>query len=257
MEKLISKLEPHSFRCGSIRTNKDGEIYLTLDQASAGLSMTLFDENGNSIANSTFSNGSENASIDQLLQQGTYYVAVEAGGWNGTTSKSPYRFRATYPGEISRDPVTLEPNDTFETSSSMISGKSFSSNLFSKLDSDVFRIYTMNISKPIAGTIISVYAKDVAGNMSGTTTVKVIDKTPPAAPTVNTVTSKTVVVQGKSEANSMVYIYSGNKVIGSGTADAKGNFSVKIASQKKGTSLRVYAKDASNNLSAGKDIKVN
>ncbi|MEH7097803.1 Ig-like domain-containing protein, partial [Neobacillus vireti] len=116
--------------------------------------------------------------------------------------------------------------------------------------------FTIKITKRVAGTVLNIYVQDAAGNRSGATAVKVLDKNPPSPPTVNTITSKTIYITGKAEPNSTVYIYNGNKIIGSGKVDGKGNFKIKIASQRKGTILKIYAQDAAKNRSSAKIVKV-
>ncbi|MES1040744.1 Ig-like domain-containing protein, partial [Peribacillus simplex] len=116
--------------------------------------------------------------------------------------------------------------------------------------------YTIKITKQKAGTSISVYAVDTAGNKSASKTVKVIDKTAPSISTVNKITSKTLTVTGKSEKGATIYIYNGSKKIGQGIVDSRGNYKVKIKAQKKGSTLKVYAQDKSGNKSKSKTVKV-
>lgn len=117
--------------------------------------------------------------------------------------------------------------------------------------------YSIKIEKQKAGTSISVYAVDPAKNKSGSKTVKVADKTAPATPTVNNVTSKSTAVSGKGEKAATVLIYNGSKKIAQGTVDSKGNFKVKISAQKKGASLKVQLQDKAGNKSGSKTVKVN
>ncbi|WP_186763853.1 Ig-like domain-containing protein [Planomicrobium sp. CPCC 101079] len=117
--------------------------------------------------------------------------------------------------------------------------------------------YSLKIAKQKAGTSISVYAIDPAKNKSGSKTVKVIDKTAPAAPSVNKVTSKSTTITGKGEKAATVLIYNGSKKIGQGTVDSKGSFKVKIKAQKKGSSLKVCIQDKAGNKSGSKTLKVN
>ena len=116
--------------------------------------------------------------------------------------------------------------------------------------------FSIKISKQKAGTTLTVYAVDKAGNKSKETKVKVVDKTPPPAPAVNKVTSKSKKVTGKAEAGATIYIYRGSKLIGKGTVSTKGTFSVSIPAQKKGTVLKVYAIDKAGNRSAARTVKV-
>jgi hypothetical protein len=111
-------------------------------------------------------------------------------------------------------------------------------------------------SKLKAGTVLTVYAVDKAGNKSASTTIKVVDKTPPKTPSVNTITSKTTYVTGKGEYGSTVYVYYGSHYLGKATVQRNGTFKVKIAHQKKGRTLKIYAKDKAGNRSAYKYVKV-
>lgn len=111
-------------------------------------------------------------------------------------------------------------------------------------------------SKQKAGTTLTAYATDKAGNTSKGKTFKVADKTPPTTPTVGTVTSKSTKVTGKAEKGSTVYVYNGNKYIGKGTTSSKGNYTVHIKKQKKGSTLKIYAKDKAGNKSKTRSVKV-
>ncbi|WP_026692790.1 Ig-like domain-containing protein [Peribacillus kribbensis] len=116
--------------------------------------------------------------------------------------------------------------------------------------------FSITIPKYKSGTYISVTAKDKEGNESKATTVKVKDTTPPSAPSVNSVTTKSTYITGRAEAKAKILVKSGSKVISSGYVDSKGNFKFKLSKQKKNAKLMVYAVDASNNSSAGKTIYV-
>ncbi|WP_340373548.1 Ig-like domain-containing protein [Peribacillus sp. FSL E2-0218] len=115
--------------------------------------------------------------------------------------------------------------------------------------------YTIKIAKQKAGSNISVYATDTSGNKSGSKTVKVIDKTPPSPPTANTVYDNATVISGKAETNAKVYAMVGSKKIGEATAK-NGAYTIKIAKQKAGTSISVYAVDSVDNKSGSKTVKV-
>ncbi|MCM3090650.1 MULTISPECIES: Ig-like domain-containing protein [unclassified Cytobacillus] len=117
------------------------------------------------------------------------------------------------------------------------------------------RKFTVTIkSVQKADTVLYVTAKDKAGNISKAAKITVKDKTPPKTPSVNKVTSSSTKVTGKAEAYSTVYVKAGSKVIGSAKAAKSGSFSVKIAKQKTGKTLYVYAKDKAGNT--GKSAKI-
>ncbi|MEC1502737.1 Ig-like domain-containing protein [Bacillus sonorensis] len=109
--------------------------------------------------------------------------------------------------------------------------------------------YRLKIAKQKAGTTISVTAKDKAGNTSKTAKITVIDKTPPSTPKVYTVSSNSTAVKGKAEANANIIVKAGKKTIGTGKANKKGDFSIKIKKQKANTVLSVTAKDQAGNMS--------
>ncbi|WP_155918553.1 Ig-like domain-containing protein [Heyndrickxia ginsengihumi] len=104
-------------------------------------------------------------------------------------------------------------------------------------------------SKQKAGTTLTAYATDKAGNQSAGKSFKVVDKTAPGVPTVSKVTYKSTTIAGKAEKGSTVYVYNGSKYIGKATVDSKGNYKIKISKQKKGSSLKLYAKDKAGNKS--------
>ncbi|RST77439.1 peptidase S8 [Siminovitchia acidinfaciens] len=116
--------------------------------------------------------------------------------------------------------------------------------------------FKVAIKKQKAGTVLSVTAKDAAGNESKATKVTVKDKTPPAVPKVNKVTDRDKFITGKTEKNAVVYVKHKGKTLGKKKADAKGKFKVKIKKQKAGTTLSVTAKDAAGNTSKAAKIKV-
>ena len=64
--------------------------------------------------------------------------------------------------------------------------------------------FEIKIKKQKANSTISITAKDVAGNISEETKIKVKDKTPPTAPQVYSVNDKSTVVKGKTEAYATV-----------------------------------------------------
>jgi len=109
--------------------------------------------------------------------------------------------------------------------------------------------YSVNIPVQNAGTKLSVNAKDASGNTSAAATTTVVDVVAPNKPTVNKVDDNDKVVTGKAEANSTVTVNISKNRIGYAKANSKGAFSVSIPVQKKGITLNVTSKDASNNVS--------
>ncbi|WP_071460854.1 Ig-like domain-containing protein [Bacillus massilinigeriensis] len=107
-----------------------------------------------------------------------------------------------------------------------------------------------------AGTVLSVYAKDKAGNENRNATVKVIDKTAPARPSVYSLKTSSSYVKGKAEPYSTVYVKIKGKVVSKKTLKSSNAFSVKIPRQRVNTVVYVYAKDRAGNTSKSAKVTV-
>lgn len=106
-----------------------------------------------------------------------------------------------------------------------------------------------------AGTIL--YATtSVADKVSGETKIIVIDKTPPTKPVVHKISDKDRKITGTTEANAKVTVKAGKTILGTGNADKKGKYSIKINAQKAGKVLTVVAIDKAGNSSTSKKITV-
>ena len=90
----------------------------------------------------------------------------------------------------------------------------------------------------------------VKGNAVNTTAVVfTVDKTAPLRPTVNKIKSSSITLSGKAEAGAKIYVYRGKVRVGYATVNSKGTFSLKIAKQRKGVILAVYAVEKAGNKS--------
>ena len=116
--------------------------------------------------------------------------------------------------------------------------------------------YSVTIAKQKAGTTLTVTATDEAGNVSEVKEITVKDVTAPTSPMVNEVTDKSTSVTGTSEAGSTITVKVGATVIGTATTTTEGKYSVTIAKQKAGTTLRVTAADEAGNVSEVKEVTV-
>jgi hypothetical protein len=117
--------------------------------------------------------------------------------------------------------------------------------------------FSFGITAQKAGTTLTFYAQDSAGNKSGTVSKKVLDKIAPSQPAVNSIGDNQTIVIGKTEAGANVIIKAGSSVIGQGTAYSTGSFIIKIKSvQKANTTLTIYATDSAGNQSTGTSVKV-
>ncbi|MDK9359064.1 Ig-like domain-containing protein [Lelliottia sp. V106_10] len=101
------------------------------------------------------------------------------------------------------------------------------------------------------GQTISVIASDAAGNDSIPATVVATDTIAPNPPADLTVAGNGASVSGTAEANSTVTVKDpGGNVIGTGTTDGTGHFTVPVAPpQTNGEVLEVIAKDPAGNVS--------
>jgi glucan-binding YG repeat protein len=82
------------------------------------------------------------------------------------------------------------------------------------------------------------------------------DRTPPPNPIVDEVTENTTTITGSAEAGSHIEIKVGDEVIGSGTADEEGSFSIDIPQQAAHTELVITAADEWGNVSEASTVTV-
>ncbi len=110
--------------------------------------------------------------------------------------------------------------------------------------------YNIAIPSQVAGTVLTVVAKDMAGNVSDASTTTVIDKTAPEEPSINSVGDNDTFIAGVVEANAVVTVMNQGKVIATGNANEFGQFKLEISRQKAGSLLYVWATDANGNKGA-------
>jgi uncharacterized protein YfaP (DUF2135 family) len=275
-------------------TSTDGEIYITLDQAKAGFYAKLVDSNGKTVDYDYFSSAGNTVVLKADASQGTYYLYIEPYSWSGTTSAT-YRVKATYPSAVTRDTTTFEPNETAETSMSMISNKLYYSSSYSKIDRDVYKFTTNADGK---ATIVldnntagySVYLYDIYGNSvdydytysagntlvisedlqkgtyylyinpyswSGTTsaTYRLKASFIDKTPSIDPIYDINYTLTGKAVSNTKVYVYAGSTKLGETTAK-NSKYSIKIPKQKAGTTIGVYTIDSAGNRSTTKTTVV-
>ncbi|BAB05799.1 Ig-like domain-containing protein [Halalkalibacterium halodurans] len=109
--------------------------------------------------------------------------------------------------------------------------------------------FKVKINKQKENTTLYVTAMDLGNKESKAVKIKVIDKIPPKAPKVNSISDRTTTVKGETEPNATVTIKKNGKKLASGKADKNGKFSIKISKQKAGTKLSITAKDKAGNVS--------
>ncbi|PEU59990.1 hypothetical protein CN395_15240 [Priestia megaterium] len=102
--------------------------------------------------------------------------------------------------------------------------------------------YSIGIAPQPANTKIGVTVKNSAGYSAYTYSTVVAKYKVPNAPTVSDITDEAKVVAGTTEAGSRVYVKAGTNVIGIGTANSKGAFSISIPKEAVNTKIGVTAK---------------
>jgi Zn-dependent metalloprotease len=117
--------------------------------------------------------------------------------------------------------------------------------------------FSVNIPVQKADTYVKVFAVNSSGVSSYATYVKVVDKTPPVVPTIDTLTTSSTVIKGKTEAYAKVNIYINNVYRSQVTASSTGAYQYTTTPQKVGTSVKAAAIDKYGNTSASTTVKVN
>ena len=107
-----------------------------------------------------------------------------------------------------------------------------------------------------ANTELTVIVKDLAGNVSKPTKLRVKDVTPPFKPLVNEVTDQSTIVTGRAEADSTVIVQVDGHEIGRATANEDGTYEVSIPIQSAGTEISVLAVDGAGNKSETATVTV-
>jgi len=102
--------------------------------------------------------------------------------------------------------------------------------------------YSIGIAPQPAKTKIGVTVKNSAGYSTYTYSTVVAKYKAPNAPVVSDMTDESTVVTGTTEAGSRVYVKASANVIGTGTANSKGAFSVIIPKQAVNTKIGITAK---------------
>jgi len=116
--------------------------------------------------------------------------------------------------------------------------------------------FSIEIPKQQAGIKLLVTAIDAGSNRSSEMEVVVKDKTAPEKPTVQPVTDFSNSISGTTEANASVEIAVGTNVIGQGTTNGEGKFTVTIPKQPASTKLKVTAIDTAGNRSQESEMIV-
>jgi cell wall-associated protease len=190
------------------------------------------------------------------LEAGTYYIKIKK--LYGYTGK--YILSVQCPDLLPSPPAV----DLVSNKSNVVTGKTIANGIvYVKINSKVYTgksdrkgFFRIPIPVQKEGTKLYVTVKNAFGYVSKERVVIVIDKIPPASPSVNVITSKSRTITGKAEANSTVVAYVGNKKIGSARSDKYGKYTIKITPKKAGTFIQLVVIDRAGNKSVAKVIKV-
>ncbi|QKE74297.1 transglycosylase SLT domain-containing protein [Arthrobacter citreus] len=199
-------------------------------------------------------NGSRINNDYLVTKAGRYSLVVKDSVMNTTTIN--FTIDKTKPSTPSMNTITDHSTTITGTAEAGSTVKLYISGKYQKSTTAASnKSYKFTISRQKSGATVIVTATDKAGNVSANKSLKVLDKTAPAVPTVNKVTTKSRTVTGSAEKYATVKVYRGSTLIGHATVNSSGRFSVSIKAQSANTSLKVYAVDKSGNKSV-RTIKV-
>ena len=239
---------------------KAGRVTVKLDSYIGGVNIALEDSEGKEVFQNYVYGGN---SADPAkwsdwkdLKAGTYYVKV--GQESDYTGK--YTLVVQCPDLLPAPPtVNMVSNKSKTVTGKTVPNGTVSVKINSKVytgKSDSKGYFSIPIPVQSNGTKLYVSVKDKMGYTSNEKVVVVVDKIPPAAPSVNTISSKSTTITGKAEPNSTVIAYVGSQTIGSAKTDKYGRYVMRITPKKTGTSIKVIAMDGSRNRSAERIVKV-
>ncbi|MFT8314003.1 MAG: Ig-like domain-containing protein [Clostridium sp.] len=253
---LISETDEDDYY--KINVPKPEKVTLNLETyMEFGLYLTVKDLEGHDFWNSYSSivhedgDGLGDQPGDVYLNSGIYYIHI-----NKNLNTGKYILNVKCPDLVPAQPVVNEVNNK----STVVSGKTIANGTVTvKIGSKTYTgkansTGAFNVKIPVqsAGAKVYVSVKNGYGYSSSTKTVTVLDRIAPSVPIVNTITTTSTTITGKTEGNATVIAYVGSRQIGVAKADKNGNYSIKIAAQKVLTKVNVVAVDASNNRSAGR-----
>ncbi|MGR3207576.1 S8 family serine peptidase [Bacillus glycinifermentans] len=134
--------------------------------------------------------------------------------------------------------------------------KNASKKIIGSAKADASGTFKAKIGKQKEYSVLYVSASKDAYRESAEVKVTVADVIPPNPPKINPVSDKSTEIKGKTEANAAITVKAGKKTIGTGNANKKGEFSIKIKKQKANTVLAVTAKDKAGNTSKARKTTV-
>ncbi|MEH7076667.1 Ig-like domain-containing protein [Neobacillus drentensis] len=121
---------------------------------------------------------------------------------------------------------------------------------------DLNNKFMVTIPVQRAGIELVITATDTSGNRSEAAIVIIKDVTAPAKPLVYEVSDKDTRVEGQSEVGAKIEVKASGTVVGTGTVETDGKFSVSIPVQLAGAELFIIATDTSGNMSDATTVVV-
>jgi Leucine-rich repeat (LRR) protein/protocatechuate 3,4-dioxygenase beta subunit len=109
--------------------------------------------------------------------------------------------------------------------------------------------FIVDIDLQQVGTLLTVIATNMNGDVSEATHITVVDRTAPMIPVVYEVSDQSVEVKGLAEVGSTVSVEHSGVILGSARTEEDGTFIVSIVPQQAGTTLTVTATDTNGNMS--------
>ncbi|WP_306659829.1 Ig-like domain-containing protein [Bacillus sp. AFS017336] len=109
--------------------------------------------------------------------------------------------------------------------------------------------FNIKMAKQKANSVLQVVAIDKSKNQSKPVSIRVLDRTAPSAPTIQTVKENATVISGKTEAIASVKLYLNNKYVAKTNASKSGSYTFKVSKLKAFTPIKVQAVDAAGNQS--------
>ncbi|RIN32244.1 YSIRK-type signal peptide-containing protein, partial [Staphylococcus succinus] len=244
-------------------TDADKEITI---HGIEGATVTLQDDNGNIIGSAKIEKGKNDVSIKLIkpLAAGTIVTALaEKDGTESYPSDLIIVSDGTPPTAPTVNQVTSEDTEirgTVEAGSTVKVILPSGVELITEADDEGNYIVDLpENEKYEGGEVLQVTAVDASGNESEVVEVVIEDKTPPAVPTVNQVTSEDTEVSGTAEPGSTVKVTlpSGQEL--TAEADDEGNYIIDLPENEKyegGEVLQVTAIDASGNESEEREVLI-
>ncbi|WP_214799317.1 Ig-like domain-containing protein [Exiguobacterium sp. s50] len=181
-------------------------------------------------------NGNMLSKPAQITESGSYRLEVEDSVGNQTTISFV----------IDKKAPSKPTLNTLTNKSTVVSGKaeansSVQINYAGKLyvtKANELGVYEYKLQTSLPGSTVAVQAKDAAGNVSSSVSLKVLNTF--STFTVNSVKSTATTMTGKGNKGATVQAYVGTKLIGkTAKVDSKGNYKLTVSRQKPGVVVTV------------------